>query len=93
MEITKKDIKIISVKTSKDTTINFDIDYLIKQRADIVAQRDRDNAMREIEIAEIDVYLNEGDKLEVNESITIVPKCSNCDLETMENPIELEPLK
>jgi hypothetical protein len=84
MEITKKDINTISVKTSKDTTTNFDIDYLIKQRADIVAQRDRDNAQRNIEIAEIDMYLEEGNKLEVMESITIEPKCSNCNIETEE---------
>jgi hypothetical protein len=89
MEITKKDINTISVKTSKETTTNFDIDYLIKQRADIVAQRDRDNAQRNIEIAEIDMYLEEGNKLEDKESITIEPKCSNCNIEVE----ELEPLK
>lgn len=56
-EITKKDANTIFVVKSVPVQFEFTPEYLVEQRAKIVAQKEKDNAQRDIEIAEVDAYL------------------------------------
>jgi hypothetical protein len=63
--ITKKDENTIFVVKSVPVQFEFTPEYLVNQRAAIVAQKEKDNAQRDIEIAEVDAYLAECQKLAV----------------------------
>lgn len=53
-----KDGKLEVTKTVSEATVaSFDYDYLVKQRASIQAQKDRDNAQRDKELAEVDTLI------------------------------------
>jgi hypothetical protein len=64
-EITKKDENTIFVVKTVPVQFEFTPEYLVEQRARIVAQKEKDNAQRDVEIAEIDAYLAECQKLKV----------------------------
>ena len=64
-QVTKKDNNTIQVVKSVPIQFTFTPEYLVEQRARIVAQKEKDNAQRDAEIAEVDGYLAECIKLEV----------------------------
>jgi hypothetical protein len=64
-EITKVDDNTISVIKNVPVEFKFTPEYLTEQRAKIVAQKEKDNAQRDVEIAEIDGYLAEMARLNV----------------------------
>lgn len=63
--ITKLDDNTIAVVKSVPVEFKFTPEYLTEQRKNIVAQKERDNAQRDLEIAEVDAYLAEMEKLNV----------------------------
>jgi hypothetical protein len=65
LEITKQDEHTINVVKSVPVQFSFTPEYLVEQRGRIVAQKERDNAQRDLEIAEVDTYLAECIKLNV----------------------------
>jgi hypothetical protein len=65
--IEKKDDNTITVVKSVPVEFTFTPEYLKEQRQRIVDQKDRDNAQRDIEIAEVDAYLLKCTELEVVE--------------------------
>ena len=56
-EIIKKDNNTITVTKTMPVAFDLSYDYLIEQRARIVEQKEKDNAQRDLEIAEIDGIL------------------------------------
>lgn len=58
-------IKVIKTET-KETAHNYS--FLKKQLVDITAQRDRDNALRDAEIAEVEKLILEAEKLGITET-------------------------
>ena len=64
-QVTKKNDNTIQVVKSVPVQFTFTPEYLVEQRARIVAQKEKDNAQRDVEIAEVDGYLAECIKLEV----------------------------
>ena len=65
--ITKKDDNTIEVVRTLPVQFTFTPEYLKKQRADIIAQKERDNTQRDKEIAEVDEFLAECERLGVVE--------------------------
>jgi hypothetical protein len=65
--ITKKDENTIQVVKSVPVQFDFTPEYLKEQRQRIVDQKEKDNAQRDLEIAEVDAYLAECIKLAVVE--------------------------
>jgi len=78
MEIIKIDDNQIEVtKTeTKETKNTFNYEYLVSQKKDIQEHKDRDNEKRDKELAEIDILLEECNKLgvtiKVEEPIEII---------------------
>jgi hypothetical protein len=66
-EFSKKDSNTITVVKSVPVEFTFTPEYLKEQRQRIVEQKDRDNAQRDIEIAECEAYLLKCTELEVVE--------------------------
>jgi hypothetical protein len=77
-EITKQDDNTIAVVKTVPVSFTFTPKYLREQRQRIVDQQTKDNEQREKEIAEVDLYLAECEKLNVIEKIV--------------EPIEVEPV-
>lgn len=67
--ISKKDENTIQVVKSVPVQFDFTPEYLKEQRQRIVDQQIRDNAQRDLEIAEVDAYLAECIKLAVVEKV------------------------
>jgi hypothetical protein len=80
LEITKRDDNTINVVKSVPVQFSFTPEYLVEQRGRIVAQKERDNAQRDLEIAEVDVYLAECAKL----GVVVKP---------VEKPVDEKPLE
>ena len=55
-------------------SFKFTPEYLKEQRARIVEQKEKDNAQRDLEIAEVDFYLEEMTKLNVVEKSVVSEK-------------------
>lgn len=64
-EITKKDDNTILVVKTMPVQFELTPEYLTEQRARIVEQKEKDNAQRDLEIAEVDSYLAQCKKLAV----------------------------
>lgn len=64
-EIKKIDENTISVVKTVPVQFSFTPEYLINQRLAILAQKEKDNIQRDLEIAEVDSYLAECKKLNV----------------------------
>jgi hypothetical protein len=62
------DITLRVTKTMPVST-DYDYNYLVEQRARIVAQKERDNTQRDLEIAEVDALLAEFTKLKMDTTI------------------------
>lgn len=71
MEVTKVDDNSIEVtKTETKETVNtYDYGFLKQQLVDIQAQKDKDNTLRDAEIAEVNALILEADKLGVTEKV------------------------
>lgn len=65
--ITKVDDSTIAVVETKPSEVlpekTYNIDFLHSQKKAIQAQKDRDNATRDAELAEVDFLISEADKL------------------------------
>lgn len=70
--IEKKDDYTLTVTKTEPVEADFDVSYLKKQRETIVAQKVKEMAQRDAEIAEIDSYLAEATKLGVSEKLAVV---------------------
>ena len=66
-EVTKKDDNTIRIVKSVPVQFDFTPEYLKQQIINIQAQKDRDNAQRDLEIAECEAYLTECVKLGIVE--------------------------
>lgn len=68
-EYKKVDDKTIEVTTTetKEVVRAYEIDFLKKQRESIQEQKDRDNAQRDLELAEVDTLIAESAKLGITE--------------------------
>ena len=51
------------VKAEETVTVKYDYGYLLRQKAAIQAQKDRDNALRDAELVEVQKLIDEADKL------------------------------
>lgn len=74
MDIRKADASTIEVTRSEtiETVTRYDYDFLKQQRIAIQEQKDRDNAARDAELAEVDALLAQADKLGVVAKVTDV---------------------
>ena len=61
IKISDTEIQVTKTETKK-TTNNFTLDYLLKQKSDIQAQKDRDNGQRDVELAEVQNMIDEAQK-------------------------------
>lgn len=53
----------VSKTEKKDIVASYDIDFLYEQRETIQAQKDRDNALRDAELKEVNKLIDEAEKL------------------------------
>lgn len=67
MDIIKIDDNKIEVTQTTEKKNIFTYEYLVSQREEIQSQKDRDNAKRDYELAEIDSYLEQCRILNVTE--------------------------
>ncbi len=68
MDVKQIDANTIEVTVTAQpvtTTVQYDYGFLKQQRVDIQAQKDRDNAARDAELAEVDALIAQADKLGV----------------------------
>jgi len=65
--VTKKDDNTLNVVKSVPVSFDFTPEYLKQQIINIQTQKEKDNAQRDLEIAECEAYLVECIKLEVVE--------------------------
>lgn len=84
-EIVRKDDNTITVTRVMPVQIEFTYEYLIEQRARIVEQKERDNAQRDLEIAEIDGYLAQC------KTLNVCAKAVEVAEEIIESPIISKP--
>lgn len=59
-------LKVVKTVT-EEKIVHYDIDNLIKQRAAIQAQWDKDNLLRQAELDEVDMLIAEAKKLGIEE--------------------------
>ena len=69
MEIQKLDNTTLRVVKTVPVAFDYDYNTLVGQRAKIVEQKERDNAQRDLEIAEVDELLAEFKKLKMDTTI------------------------
>ena len=67
----KIDDNNISIKRteSKETTVAYKYEFLVEQRDSIIAQKNRDNILRDKELADINEIIAECVKLNIGEEV------------------------
>jgi hypothetical protein len=69
MTVEKLNDTTLRVTKTMPVSTDYDYNYLVEQRARIVAQKERDNTQRDLEIAEVDALLAEFTKLKMDTTI------------------------
>jgi len=67
-KVSDSEIKVIKTET-KEVEHTYNYDYLLKQKATIEAQKAREMAQRDLEIAEVNALLAECIKLGIKEKV------------------------
>lgn len=69
METQKINNTTLRVIKTMPVSVDYDYNFLVEQRKTIVAQKNADNAQRDLEIAEVDTLLAEFKKLKMDTTI------------------------
>jgi hypothetical protein len=69
MTVEKLNDTTLRVTKTMPVSTDYDYNFLVEQRARIVAQKERDNTQRDLEIAEVDALLAEFTKLKMDTTI------------------------
>ena len=76
IKISDNEIKVIKTETNESEQ-NYTYEYLLTQRANIIKQKEAEDAKRNEEIAEVDTLLAECEKLGIAEKVEaeeVIPK-------------------
>ena len=76
IKISDNEIKVIKTETNESEQ-NYTYEYLLTQRANIIKQKETEDAKRNEEIAEVDTLLAECEKLGIAEKVEseeVIPK-------------------
>ena len=67
-KVSDSEIKVIKTKT-KEVANTYNYAFLLQQKKDIQAQKDRDNLQRDKELAEVNLLIAECIKLGITEAV------------------------
>jgi len=67
-KVSDSEIKVIKTET-KEVANTYNYSFLLQQKKDIQAQKDRDNALRDAELLEVDNLIAECKKLGIVEKV------------------------
>ena len=67
-KISDNEIKVVKTETTESEQ-NYTYEYLLTQRANIIKQKEADDAKRDEEIAEVDALLAECEKLGISAKV------------------------
>jgi len=67
-KVSDSEIKVVKTET-KEVEHTYNYDFLLQQKINIQAQKDRDNAQRDLELAEVDTLIAKFEELREAEKV------------------------